>query len=227
MSDNDSSNSGGGFEELTPSGRLRKRRRKHSGPYNAPLPEAADLDNIRLHPEDVGRQNEAPRVKRPTGPLPPTAEGEEPAFADAARELADDVEDADPKSYRQAHPADKIPPPLPAAIAVVNQKSIFDEKHGKRKRKRGSGDTRKCPFCHHNRAQHIRPANPFARLASILGIRTYSCRNCHIQHLGFSFMEGVHFTWRQVGVAALIVLLCLAVFAFIYPIFHHIPDPTE
>ena len=130
------------------------------------------------------------------------------------------------------HPADKIPPPLPASLAVLNKRGMFEERTGKRRRKRehgghSAGGRRHCPFCQHNKALHIRPSNPFVRVLSLLGIRTYSCRGCHNQFLGFSFVEGPYFTWRQLGIVCLILLLLVLGFIFIYPLFNRIPDLVE
>lgn len=241
-----------GFEELSPSGRLRSRRRKHSGPYNAPIPEAADINSLRINwQSDAARlSGQAGQPNSPSGGRPPGADG---ALSDRAtleqlvRRLADELkaETEKPNNPNQLrhgeHPADKIPPPLPSSISVVNRQGLFDKSTGKRKRKRehgsehnsehssehSSGGRRHCPFCSHRRAVHIRPANPFARLVSILGIRTYSCRNCHTQFLAFSFVEGPYFTWRQLGIFGLILLIILLGFAFVYPLINRLPDPVE
>ena len=94
-------------------------------------------------------------------------------------------------------------PALPASIAIVTKSTLFDERHGKRRRKKGAGeDPRYCPFCKQKKALHVQPVNPFARAFSFVGVRTYSCRACHNQFLGFAFLEGPHFTWKQLGVHA-------------------------
>jgi hypothetical protein len=225
------------FEELSPSGRVRNRRRKHSGPYNAPIPEAADINSLRIN-----WQSDAARLSGQSGTAPssrpPMSGGSDRATLEhlvhrLAEELKAENEKQqpnNPNSLRHGeHPADKIPPPLPASIAVLNRPGMVDKSTGKRKRKRdnGSGGSRHCPFCNHNRALHIRPANPFGRLISLMGIRTYSCRNCHSKFQAFAFIEGPYFTWRQVGIAGLILLIIALGFALAYPLINRIPDLVD
>jgi hypothetical protein len=214
------------FEELSPSGRVRSRRRKHSGPYNAPIPEAADINSLRINwQSDAARlsgQGGATSSARPQqGDNAPT---DRATLEQLVRRLADELKTEgekqpnNPNLLRQGeHPADKIPPPLPASIAVVNRSGMFDKSTGKRKRKRehGSGGRRSCPLCQHRRALHIRPSNPLARLVSLVGIRTYSCRNCHSQFLAFAFVEGPYFTWRQLGIFGLVLLILVLGVAFV------------
>jgi hypothetical protein len=223
------------FEEISPSGHVRTRRRKHSGPYNAPIPEAADLNAMRIDWR-TGR----PAVENPA---PGSAAAPDQAkLNELVRRVANELGMEAPAQIEESaranavtrgdHPADRLPPPLPASLAVLNQKGIFHESTGKRRRKRehgehGSGGRRHCPFCQHNRAQHIHPTNPFARLLSLVGIRTYSCRNCHKQFMAFAFVEGPYFTWRQVGIAALIFGLMVLGYLFISPLFNRIPDLPE
>jgi hypothetical protein len=226
--DDDSADRHERIEELSPSGRVRSRRRKHSGPYDAPIPEAADLNAMRIDW----------RTGRSVMSNPPAAAPDQAKLEELVRRVAGELGmEAGAKTEEPGtlntlphgnHPADKIPPPLPASIAVLNRNNLVHESTGKRKRKHrdehGGGGRRHCPFCLHSRAQHVRPANPLVRLISILGIRTYSCRNCHKQFLAFSFVEGPYFTWRQVGIFFLIVLLMLAGYLFVSPMFYRVPD---
>jgi hypothetical protein len=220
------------IEELSPSGRVRNRRRKHSGPYDAPIPEAADLTAMRIDW----------RTGKPVAASPssPGAGGPDQAkLEELVRRVAGELgietaaqTEAPVRPVLQGdHPADKIPPPLPVSLAGLNQNKIFHESIGKRKRKHGdehgTAARRHCPFCQHNRALHIRPTNPLARLISFVGIRTYSCRNCHRQFLALSFIEGPYVTWRQIGIFALIVLLMLIGYVFISPLFNRMPDLAE
>ncbi len=228
---------GEGFEELSPSGRIRSRRRKHSGPYNAPIPEAADLNALRINWQSGSARSsgQAGTSDVPSADAVPAQARLEELVRRVAEELRTEgggvtEKSNNPNQLRQGeHPADKIPPPLPASIAVLNRQGMVQESTGKRKRKRehGHGGRRHCPFCQHNRALHIRPANPLVRLVSILGIRTYSCRNCHNQFLAFSFVEGPYFTWRQVGIACLILLVILLGFAAVSPLINRIPDVVD
>jgi hypothetical protein len=227
------------FEELSPSGRVRTRRRKHSGPYNAPIPEAADINSLRINwQSDAARLAGQPGAA--LGNRLPTSEGGgsdratlEHLVHRLAEELKADSEKQQPNSPNSLrhgeHPADKIPPPLPASIAVLNQPGTVDKSTGKRKRKRehGSGGRRHCPFCNHNRALHIRPANVFGRFISVLGIRTYSCRNCRSKFQAFAFIEGPYFTWRQVGILGLILLIVALGFALVYPLINRVPDLVD
>jgi hypothetical protein len=216
------------FQELTPSGRLRSRQRKHSGPYDAPIPEAADLNAMRIDW----------RTGQPVEANPPAASAvaNDPAkVEELVRRVASELgmtgqvpqPSVDPNYVAHGdHPADRIPPPLPASLAVLNRRGMLHESTGKRKRKRehGSSGRRHCPFCQHNRAQPVRPTNPLLWLLSIVGIRTYSCRNCHNQFLAFSFVEGPYFTWKQVGVVFLIVLLMILAGFFVAPMFNRVPE---
>jgi hypothetical protein len=220
------------FEELSPSGRLRTRRRKHSGPYNAPIPEAADLNAMRID----WRTGKAASANPEEADVPAADPAKvEELIRRVAGELGMAAPAAtDPPGGRNGiqqgdHPADKIPPPLPASLAVLNQRGMLEKSTGKRKRKRkhGGGGQRHCPFCQHSRAQHIRPVNPLVRMVSLLGIRTYSCRNCHKQFLAFAFIEGPYFTWKQVGIFILILLMMLLGYAFVWPLLNRVPEVVE
>jgi hypothetical protein len=121
-------------------------------------------------------------------------------------------------------------PPLPASIAVVTHRGLFDERLGKRKRKKNRGESsgpKKCPFCHQRKAVHIQPKNLLARLFSLLGIRTFSCRSCHLQHMGFGSSEAVNFTWRQLGVFFAVLGAMTAVLLMLYPMITHVPVPDQ
>ncbi|GEM_PF-4320490 len=233
------------FQEITPSGRVRTRRRAHSGPYNAPIPEAADLQSMRLHPlpEQEAAARQAAKgnstlagdpakieelVRRVAAELQREAGVEETATPEARPH----GEFSGPPSMPHGqHPADQIPPPLPPGVASLNRLHEFEERSGKRKRKRGEdgvhGGRRKCPFCQKHRALHIRPSNPLVRAMSLLGIRTYSCRNCHNKFLAFAFVEGPYFTWKQLGIFALIVLLLIVGALVVSPMFNRIPDLVD
>ena len=118
-------------------------------------------------------------------------------------------------------------PPLPASLAaVVTQHNLFDERLGKRKRKKnhGGGGRKKCPYCNQRKAVHVQPKNILARMFSVLGIRTFSCRACHVQHMGFGSWEGLNFTWRQLGVTFAILGVMALILVLLYPMLTHVPE---
>jgi hypothetical protein len=238
-----------GFEELSPSGHQRRRRRRHGGPYNAPIPEAADINALRhdwrgeaLRSQQAARslqQSVSPSQIAQNPPVagsPPSENGslDHDQMEALVRRLTEELQNeragsaGGARPMRQGeHPADQIPPPLPSSIAVLNRPGMFDRNTGKRRRKRehdSEGGRRECPFCHKRRALHIRPTNPISRLVSLIGVRAYSCRNCHNQHMAFSFMEGPYLTWRQIGVFGLIALLLVFGYFFASPLINRLPD---
>lgn len=205
------------LDSLDPSGRSRRRKRRH---HDSPTPPA---------PIPVPAKYIAP----PAPELPAESASDESSAAAATSESSqsNEVTPAEKLLFPKLVPlnADEQAPPLPASIAVVTNQNLFDERLGKRKRKKAHGDggPKKCPFCKKRTAVHIQPRQGFSRMLFLVGIRTFSCRTCHIQHMGFGSMEGIHFTWRQVGVTLAILGVMVVVLLLLYPIFAHNPEPAE
>ena len=211
------------LDSLDPSGRSsrRKRRRHNSTSVSAPLPVPAQY--VPPLPAEVSPEKSPVQAAQV---LAPAAEGSAEASVPAV---------VDPKAklvFPPLAPLDKdvTVRPLPATIAVVAQQGLFDERLGKRRRKKNLGSAsgkKECPFCHQRKAVHIQPKNIVARLFSMLGIRTFSCRSCHLQHMGFGSSEAVNFTWRQLGVFFAVLAAMLAVLVALYPMLTHVPTPDQ
>jgi hypothetical protein len=124
-------------------------------------------------------------------------------------------------------PKDELPP-LPQTIAVLADKKLFDEWTGKRRRsKEHAPARRKCPFCSAPKALRINTPSFIGKMSSMIGIQTYSCRACHSQHFGFSFLEGLYFTGKHVRLIAFVVLAAIVIYAILHPLFNRLPDLQE